>query len=78
MLKRIADTVIATALMLGVALVSPFLIAAYKEAKRNAERIDYPLDKQKLIIYFNRNKKEHLYMHGVNNANNENFLQRAY
>lgn len=45
MLRRIADTVIATALMLGVAIVSPFLIAAYKEAKRNAERIDYPLTK---------------------------------
>lgn len=45
MLKRIADTVIATVLMLGVAMVSPLLIAAYKEAKRNAERIDEPLDK---------------------------------
>lgn len=45
MLKRIADTVIATALMLGVAIVSPFLIAAYKEAKRDAERRDEPLDK---------------------------------
>lgn len=45
MLKRLADTVIATALMLGVAMVSPFLIAAYKEAKRDAERIDKPLDK---------------------------------
>lgn len=40
MLKRIADTVIATFLMLGVAMVSPFIIAAYKEAKRDAERID--------------------------------------
>ncbi len=45
MLKRLADTVIATALMLGVAIVSPFLIAAYKEAKRDAERRDEPLDK---------------------------------
>jgi hypothetical protein len=45
MLKRIADTVIATALMLVMAMVSPFLIAAYKEAKRDAERIDEPLDK---------------------------------
>ncbi len=45
MLKRIADTVIATAIMLGVAIVSPFIITAYKEEKRNAERIDYPLDK---------------------------------
>lgn len=45
MLKRIADTFIATALMLGVAMLSPFLIAAYKEAKRDAERIDEPLDK---------------------------------
>ena len=45
MFKRIADTVIATTLMLGVAIVSPFLIAAYKEAKRDAEKIDYPLDK---------------------------------
>lgn len=45
MLKRIADTVIATFLMLGVAMASPFLIAAYKEAKRDAERIGEPLDK---------------------------------
>jgi hypothetical protein len=40
MLKRIADTVIATVIMLGVAMVSPLLIAAYKEAKRDAEKID--------------------------------------
>ncbi len=40
MLKRIADTVIATFIMLGVAMVSPLIISAYKEAKRDAERID--------------------------------------
>lgn len=44
MLKRIADTVIATAIMLGVAILSPLLFAAYTEAKRNEDWLDSTLD----------------------------------
>lgn len=46
MIKRIADTVLATFLMLVVAILSPLLIAAYTEAKRNEDWVDYTLDKQ--------------------------------
>lgn len=46
MLKRIADTVLATILMLGVAILSPLIFAAYTEAKRNEDWVDSTLDKQ--------------------------------
>ena len=46
MLKRIADTVLATIFMLGVAILSPLVFSAYTEAKRNEDWIDYTLDKQ--------------------------------
>lgn len=45
MLKRIADTVLATIFMLGVAILSPLLFAAYSEAKRSEPWLDELLDK---------------------------------
>lgn len=45
MIKRIADTVIATFIMFGVAVISPLLLAAYKEAKREEDWFRDILDK---------------------------------
>lgn len=45
MIKRIADTVIATFIMFGVAVISPLLLAAYKEAKREEDWFRNILDK---------------------------------
>jgi hypothetical protein len=45
MFKRIADTVLATIFMLGVAIISPLLFAAYKEAKRKEDWFTDILDK---------------------------------
>lgn len=44
-IKRIADTVIATFIMFGVAVFSPLLLAAYKEAKREEDWFRDILDK---------------------------------
>jgi hypothetical protein len=45
MLKRIADTLVATIIMLGFALITPLLVAAYSEAKRSEPWLDELLDK---------------------------------
>lgn len=45
MLKRIADTMLATIFMLGVALISPLLFAAYKDAKHEEDWFRDILDK---------------------------------
>ena len=45
MIKRIADTVIATFIMFGVAIISPLLFAAYKEAKHEEDWFRDILDK---------------------------------
>ncbi|MBR6892610.1 MAG: hypothetical protein IKN15_05175 [Bacteroidaceae bacterium] len=45
MLKRIADTVLVTIFMLGVAVISPLLFAAYKEAKHKEDWFMDILDK---------------------------------
>lgn len=46
MIKRITDTMLATIFMLGVAIISPILFAAYTEAKRKEDWLDSTLDKQ--------------------------------
>ena len=45
MLKRIAETMLATFIMFGVAIISPILLAAYKEAKREEDWFRDILDK---------------------------------
>ena len=45
MLKRIAETMLATFIMLGVAVISPLLFAAYKEAKHDEDWFRDILDK---------------------------------
>lgn len=45
MLKRIADTMLATFIMFGVAIISPLLFAAYKEAKHEEDWFRDILDK---------------------------------
>lgn len=45
MIKRIADTVIATFIMFGVSIISTILFAAYKEAKREEDWFRDILDK---------------------------------
>ena len=45
MIKRIADTVNATFIMFGVAIISPLLFAAYKEAKHEEDWFRDILDK---------------------------------
>ena len=45
MLKRIADTVLATIIMLGFAVITPLFFAAYTEAKRSEPWLDELLDK---------------------------------
>lgn len=47
MLKRIADTAVATVAMLAVALLTPLVFAAYREAMRSEPWLDESLDKQK-------------------------------
>lgn len=46
MLKRIADTVLATIFMFGVAIIRPLIFAAYTEAKRTEDWVESTLDKQ--------------------------------
>ena len=45
MIKRIADTVIATFIMFGVAIISSLVFAAYKEAKHEEDWFMDILDK---------------------------------
>lgn len=45
MLKRIADTVLATIIMLVFAVITPLVFSAYSEAKRSEPWLDELLDK---------------------------------